>query len=152
MTWHMDNAYEKPRMNSKKTIAANLKSLMGFHRERGLPLRTLQAIEDATKLIGHKVGRSTVDRMLKGERTAEVDNLEAVAKVFDVEVWQLFITSFEPDNLPVLLSPSPEERALYVRVREAALAFNGAVLHKDATQQGEQWLNKTAHKRRTSDK
>lgn len=66
------------------------------------------------------VGRSTVDRMSKGATPFEIANLEAIARVFEIEVWQLLAPTFDPENLPVLRSVGDAEEDVYRRMRAFA--------------------------------
>lgn len=117
MPWRKDATYRAGAMNSSKIVAANVTALIQHQRDSGGPLSTFQAIEAATARIGHKVGRSTIDRISKGATPAQIDNLEALAKVFDVELWQLLVPGLEPGNAPVLRSIGAPEDALYDRLR-----------------------------------
>lgn len=118
MKWRaIDDAWGTCIVSVLEIVAANLTALFLREKRRGGPLRSLQRIEDATVAAGRPVGRSTIDRMMKGKTDFEIGNLEVLAKVFDVEVWQLLAPTFAPDNLPVIRSIGEVEDELYRRVR-----------------------------------
>jgi hypothetical protein len=97
-------------MNARQIIAKNLTALIEHQRSIEGPLATFQAIEDATARLGQKVGRSTVDRISKGTTPGVVDNLEAIAKAFKLQLWQLLIPGLVPGAAPVLRSADKQDR------------------------------------------
>lgn len=117
MSWAPDSSYDHP-MPAKTAIADNLTRLIELQKARGGPLSSFSKIEEATEAVGHKVGRSTVQRIAKGETPAELDNLEAIARAFDLEPWQLLVPGMDPSNPPVLQTPSHMERNLYARLKQ----------------------------------
>ena len=122
MEWRALDAWGTCIVSATEIVAANLGKLLAREKARNGPLRSFQRIEDATASIGHVVGRSTIDRMMKGVTDFEIGNLEALAKVFEVEVWQLLAPTFDPDNLPVLRSIGEVEDELYRSVQRKALS------------------------------
>ena len=105
---------------ARDILAENLDRLMAARPD----LNGTPAVERATELIGCKVGKSTVDRVLKSETPFNLDHLDALAKVFKVDSWQLLVPNMQPTNPPVLRSIGQAEDQLYARigmlVREAA--------------------------------
>lgn len=115
MRWRCEDAFGTCDVSALEIVAKNLTALIKREKKRKGRLRTFQAIEDATAEGEHMVGRSTVDRMSKGLTDFEIGNLEAIARAFEIEVWQLLSPTFEPDNLPVLRSVE-EETVAAIRV------------------------------------
>ena len=74
-----------PKMDVRDILAKNLEILMAERPE----LSSTPAIERATAMKGHKVGKSTIDRVQKSDAPFNLDSLQAVAKVFGVAVHQL---------------------------------------------------------------
>lgn len=120
MDWRVDDAYGTCMLPAREIVGANLRALIKREKQRRGRLNSFQAIEDAIAELGLKVGRSTVDRMSKGTTDFEIGNLEAVARVFEIEVWQLMVPSFNPENLPVLRSVGEAEEDVYRKMREFA--------------------------------
>lgn len=48
-----------------------------------------------------QIGKSTIDRIKKGETAVRIDNLEDIARVFRLEAWQLLYPDFDPVRVPV---------------------------------------------------
>lgn len=117
MNWRDNDAFGTCNVRALEIVAVNLKALIQREKDKRGRLRTFKAIEDATTEIGHTVGRSTVDRMSKGTTDFEIGNLEAIARVFEVEVWQLLAPNFDPSNPPVLRSVGAEEDEIYRKIR-----------------------------------
>lgn len=109
-------------------LAANLRALMAGNEKLG----STPAIERATGSLSVrpcKVGKSTVDRALKAETPLNIDYLEAIARAFGVDAWQLLVPGMNPTNPPVLKSIGESEDRLYQRigalVKEAAKMEQG---------------------------
>lgn len=85
-------------MNVKSTLAANLRRLMDGSAEFG----STPSIERATAQRGNKVGKSTIDRVLKEGTPFNLIDLEVVAKVFGKEPWMLICP---PDTFTTLQKP-----------------------------------------------
>lgn len=56
---------------------------------------------------------STIQRMLKAEVGASLDNIEAVADAFDISVYQLLIPELDIDNPQLVHGASADEKRLY---------------------------------------
>lgn len=95
----------------RETVAANLQRLMEDHVE----LRTQSALARRSK-----VPQRTIGRIVNKEVTASLDVLEALAKPFDLQPWQLLVPGIDPKNPPVLRFASAAEEALYKRIVAAA--------------------------------
>lgn len=103
-------------MNARETLAENLKALMQEHHT----LKSTLAIERATDANGKKVGKSTIDRAIKGETNLTIDHLEAIAAIYGLDVWQLMAPGLRPKSPPVLRSIGETEDKLYKRIGELA--------------------------------
>lgn len=57
-----------------------------------------------------KVGKSTIDRIRKGETSAGIENLEAIAHAFGLQPWQLLISGLDPNNPPRLRGEDLDNR------------------------------------------
>ncbi len=97
-------------MTPLEIVAANLKALIDHHRKTGGRLTSVYAVEAATESTGEKVGKTTVDRMLRGEAGFSVTHLEPVAKAFKLQAWQLLVPNLVPTLPPVLASGSRAQR------------------------------------------
>jgi len=65
-----------------------------------------------------KIGQATVDRILAGNG-AKIEKIEKIAKVYELEIWQLFVPGMNPANPPALMPLSQAEREFHERLREA---------------------------------
>lgn len=103
-------------MTARETLAENLHALMQSHHT----YKSTLAIERATDAIGKKVGKSTIDRALRSETNLTIDNLEAIAGIYGLDVWQLLTPGLRPKSPPVLRSIGDTEDQLYRRIGELA--------------------------------
>jgi len=103
-------------MSARNVLGENIKALMDASRD----CRSTVALEKATALKGSKVGKSTIDRAIKGETNLTIDNIEVIAKVFGLDPWQLMTPGLRPSSPPVLRSIGETEDALYKRIGELA--------------------------------
>lgn len=108
--------YGVSNMDARDVLQQNLKALMASSPK----LNTTPAIERATKMKGCKVGKSTVDRLLRSETPVKLDYIEAIAKIYDLDPWQLLVPGLRPNNPPVLKSVGEAEDKLYGRLNELA--------------------------------
>lgn len=112
--------YAMSHQTSREILAGNLRRLMDARPD----LDSTPAVERATDVVGCKIGKSTVDRVLRGEAPFNLDYLDALGRVFGVDAWQLLVPNMHPKNPPVLRSIGETEDQLYQRigalVREAA--------------------------------
>jgi hypothetical protein len=97
-------------------LAANIKELMkhSLYRER---LGSNPKLGSATKL-----GSSAIHRVRAGHN-ATLETLEALAKAFDLEPWQLLVPINDPKNPPALKTLSEAEVAFYAKIDEAERAL-----------------------------
>lgn len=112
----MPTSYGIAAMSARETLADNLRRLMESHHT----LKSTLAIEKATDAIGQKVGKSTIDRALKCQTTLNLDYIDAIAKVYGLDAWQLLTPNIVPRNPPVLRTVGDVEDKLYQKLGELA--------------------------------
>ena len=110
MTWHNDASYVHLSMNIIEIVAANV---MALKLASGDSYATL---EKKTAENKHQVARTTIERIAKGSRSCQVEDLAALATVFGVEPWHLLVPNWKPGNPPVLRSVGKVEDDLYSRL------------------------------------
>ncbi len=91
----------------REILAANLQRLM----EARPHLNTLPRIAAAG---GPSNG--TLDRIRRCQAGASIDQLEKLARVFELEPWQLLIDGLEPNNPPLVRGASAAERRVWHRI------------------------------------
>jgi hypothetical protein len=101
----------------EQILAKNLKALMEANARRGLG--TQMAVAEATRHKGAAIDQTTVSRILRAEVKVQLDTLEAIARAFEVEPYQLLIPGLNPKNPQILRSLSPTEERLYKALEEA---------------------------------
>jgi transcriptional regulator with XRE-family HTH domain len=113
-------------------LAANLQRLMQHAADRHDYARaTARALETYIERQGWaRVGKSTIHRILKGSTPPALDTLEAIARAYDLQVWQLLAPNLDPTNPPVIPLTETEE-ALYRRMRTVMQDFIRAHGDKD---------------------
>lgn len=89
----------------------NLTQLMAAHAE-------LCSNPKLSKKTG--LGTGTISRLKNGAVDATLSTVEAIAKAFDVQPWQLLVDGFDPKTLPTLQPLTERERQLYERWRDLA--------------------------------
>lgn len=67
-----------------------------------------------------KAPYKTLESVLKGQRVPSLDTAERLAKAAGYDLWQMIAANFDPANPPVLRAVSPDEAALYDRLRDLA--------------------------------
>lgn len=83
-------------------------------------VRNLKGEESATQLGKRSgVGRRTVDRLLESTHAATLDTIEALAKAFSVEPWQLLLKSYRK---PVVITERPRKENQIYSHREKKIA------------------------------
>lgn len=110
------SGYGIASMSARNVLGANIKALM----EASTDFRSTTALEKATFHKGCKVGKSTIDRALKGETTLNLDYIEAIAKVFSLDPWQLLTPGLRPNNPPVIRSIGEAEDKMYLKLKGLA--------------------------------
>lgn len=67
-----------------------------------------------------RVPHKTLESVLKGLRVPSLDTAERLAQAAGYELWQMIAAGFDPANPPVMRAVTPQEAALYERLREMA--------------------------------
>lgn len=84
-----------PKMGKKaiEILSNNLRQLVG-EGKRYPKLESLAARSG--------VGKSTIARARNGENALRIDNLEDIARAFNLEPWQMLVEDVDPTNPPSL--------------------------------------------------
>lgn len=89
---------DAPMVPARMVLAANIQRL----RRAVTPPMSFEALERATAMKGHRIGRTTLHRATTGGTALTLDNLEAIAKVFNLAPWQLLVPNLKPGTSPRL--------------------------------------------------
>jgi hypothetical protein len=100
-------------MDPRDILSDNIKSLMHHH---GI------ASQNALSKLA-KIDQTTIGRMLAKRHAAQVDKIQAIARVFDLDTWQMLVPHLDPSNPPVS-QITAIEKDLYDRLRQAAEAIS----------------------------
>jgi len=114
-------AIESPRHKTAIVLGVNVSALMAASAPKpdapkgGTDLSSNPKLAKKTKL-----GTGTISRLRNGSVNANLETLEAIAKAFDVEPWQLLVPMMDPNNAPVLQAAGDSERELYKQFKTIA--------------------------------
>ena len=97
---------EDNEMDIRQIIAANLRALKTHY--------DLTNIQMARRCA---VGEGTVNRAMSGTVGVASDVLQQLAQGFGLEAWQIMVQNLDPSNPPLICHNSPEEQALYNRLK-----------------------------------
>ncbi|MES2910583.1 MAG: hypothetical protein V4718_04295 [Pseudomonadota bacterium] len=100
----------EPVCASAAVVSANLNTLMKAYPDLSSNLK----LDKKTK-----IGTGAISRARNGQNLTLI-TMEALAKAFDLEVWQLLVPGLDPANAPVLGIAGKKEQELYKRFRTAA--------------------------------
>ena len=104
-------------MDIRTIVAANIQTLMDYARDHGQPYGDQKAL---AKRAG--VSMSTVARIRKAQVGGSIDVLDAIAKCYGLQAWQLMMPNLDPTNPPVFCMTATEQ-ALYRRMKSSAAEF-----------------------------
>lgn len=90
----------------EKILAENLAALMAAHKDLDSQPKVAAATRGA-------IDQTTVGRVLKGQHSVQISTVEALAKAFDVEPYQLLIPGLNAKNPQVLRAISEKEERFY---------------------------------------
>ena len=62
----------------------------------------------------------TLDRIRRMESGCSIDELDKLAKVFELESWQLLVPDLDPTNPPLLAHVSQRQLDLYAKLKSVA--------------------------------
>ena len=109
-------AYGISDMSARTVLAENIQKLM----DSNPLLSSLVKVAAEAKRKGHTVSKNAVDTARKGANSATIDSVDAIARAFEMEAWQLLVPGMNPRNPPVLKSIGASEEAMYLKLRKAA--------------------------------
>jgi len=91
-----------PKMGKKaiETLSKNLRQLVGEGRR-------YEKLEALAARSG--VGKSTIARARNGENALRIDNLEDIARAFNLEPWQMLVENVDPTDPPALKSNNDKQ-------------------------------------------
>lgn len=104
-----DNQYMMKIKNARTIFAENLAALM---TAKGHSQGFLH------KKIG--VSQSTIGRALSGETASTIDTIEAIAKFYDLDPWQMLVEKLDGTNPPILKEVSDKQLEFFAKIKEAA--------------------------------
>lgn len=89
------------------------------------------------KKTGGRLTRSTVDRVRRGQGSAGIESVAAIARALGLDLWQLCVPELNPECPPVLgdsipgggLALTNDESVLLSRFRSLSPAFQQLVLN-----------------------
>ena len=95
--------------NGKSVLAANLRVLMvkNSHSEGYVHKKT-------------GIAQSTVGRILRQESSATLESIDALAKLYGLQSWQLLVHELDVSNPPMLERDSEKQREFYKHIKMAA--------------------------------
>lgn len=114
--------------DGKQILWENVKALMDHHYG-GENLGKF-----ATKT---KVAPATMTRLKKQQTSIGIEIVEAFAKPFGLEAWQLLVPDLQVDNPPVLASQVKEASELYAKIRTSTEALSGLLRIGGNTEPGD---------------
>ena len=100
-------------------LAANMKRIFAMadrlpdYRNRSTPERLCEWITD--EKWEDRIGKTTVYKMLNGDGPVVIDQVELVARAFEMEAWHLLTPDLDPANPPYLVR-TKEERELWKKI------------------------------------
>lgn len=112
---------QSPRHKTAIVLGANISALMAASVPKpgvargGIDLSSNPKLAKKTGL-----GTGTISRLRNGQVNANLETLDAIAKAFDVEPWQLLVPKMDPSNAPVLQDAGDSERELYRQFKTIA--------------------------------
>lgn len=101
-------SFMAPKKRPVDVLAVNMTRMMTHRIDR-------HTVASVAKAAG--VGVGTVQRAKTGAVAVAIDTLEDIARALGLEAWQLLVPDIDPANPPVLRRLSPEEHALYEKLR-----------------------------------
>lgn len=106
----MGYAPQMSRQKAAVTLGENMRLLRG-RAGRG----ELAGNRAVAKAAG--VGEGTVQRARSGDGNITVENLEALARYYRLDAWQLLVPRLDPDNPPRLATDAEIEAEVQRRIR-----------------------------------
>jgi transcriptional regulator with XRE-family HTH domain len=101
----------------EKVADEALRGIVGDNLKRLMKARA--SLDSNPKLSERSgIGIATISRIINGESAATLDTLGMLAKAFGLTPWQLLVPNLDTTNPQILQSTSPEEAALYRKLRD----------------------------------
>ena len=101
---------ERKRFTTREILRQNVQALMD------------SKIGPTSQIALHQkcgAAQATIGRILRpGGENPKLETVEAIAKAYGLEAWQLLIAGMDPKNPPVLAPASKEEREFWGRLRQ----------------------------------
>jgi transcriptional regulator with XRE-family HTH domain len=102
------NCVPKPaRIDAAQALAEAVQNLLDYAADHGRPCSNLKALG---KKAG--IGASTIRRILDKTVSPSIDKVDAIAKAYGLQAYQLLIPDWKPSNPPVV-PYTATEKALY---------------------------------------
>lgn len=117
-------------MDATDVLSKNVQALLD---QRGWSIKRA-AIE--AKKHNLAVSNGTLGRIVKGQTATKVSYLDDLAKLFEVQVWHLFVPALDPKNEPVLATVSDSQKALWERLAQTREAIDGLLQSDGNTRPG----------------
>lgn len=93
-----------------RILSSNLKTLMAAS----------ETLSTQRKLgVASGIDQRTVGRILNGEHSPQLKQIEAIAQAFDLMPWQLLVPNLDPRNPPIC-EVTVAEKDLYSKLRNLA--------------------------------
>ena len=86
-------------------------------------LRKLREARDESQTSFAKkcgMAQRVYGRLENGENWQHLESLEKIAHTYDLQVWQLLLPNFDPQNPALLRQASEKELAFYEKIKAAA--------------------------------
>ena len=115
------NVIDKNAFRPRSVLANNLGALM---RHGSGPRTQLELARRSG------IAQATIGRILTQQSAASIETVAAIALCYGIEAWQLLVAGMDPNNPPVLQPVSQAEKALYQRLKEAAVAIAALIPHE----------------------
>lgn len=119
-----------PPMNPTEVLSKNVQALLD---QRSWSIKRAAAEAKKNNLA---VSNGTLGRIVKGATSTKVSYLGDLAKLFEVQVWHLFIPDLDPKNEPVLATVSASQKALFERLAQTREAIDGLLQSDGNTRPG----------------
>ncbi len=101
----------------RKLYADNIRACLSHDKAEGGPCYDMKRLAQMAGLTP-----STIGRIVSLEHAPVIDTMEAIARSFRLQVWQMLVPKLDPSAPPV--QPyTAAELALYARIKSVALAF-----------------------------
>lgn len=114
-------------MGYRKAIAANVRALM---KAKGWKRHTIEAYYSVGIKAGERVSPRTIGHIRRGSEDRDapgpsIDAVAAIAAAADLELWQLLVPGFDPND-PPKLALTAHERSLHEQLKKFRDALNGS--------------------------